>query len=81
MLDFISHYTDNPSMLNKALAMAVIDSGKKKKTIARLARMTASDFSKVLHNKRPATETEIDRLAQVLKRQPVELFPEAVVAV
>lgn len=62
-------------MLNTALAKAIIDSGKKKKTIARLARMSPGMFSKILHCTRPASETQRDRLARVLGKPVEELFP------
>lgn len=62
-------------MLNTALGKAIIDSGKKKKTIARLARMSPSKFSKVLHGDRPADEKERERLARVLNKPADELFP------
>lgn len=68
---------DTLPMLNTALAKAIIDSGKKKKTVARLARMSPSKFSKVLHGDRPVSDVERERLARVLGKPIDELFPES----
>lgn len=62
-------------MLNTALAKAIIDSGKKKKTIARLTRMSPGMFSKILHGTRPASDRQRERLARVLNRPIADLFP------
>lgn len=61
-------------MLNTALAKAVIDTGKKKKTIARLAGLTQDEFSRILHNRRPASARQRARLATVLQKPESELF-------
>lgn len=64
-------------MLNTALAKAIIDTGKKKKTVARLAGLTPGMFSKILHGKRPASDRQRARLASVVGKPESELFPEA----
>jgi transcriptional regulator with XRE-family HTH domain len=66
--------------MNVALAKAIIDSGKKKKTIARLARLEASYFSKILHGDRQPTDIQRERIARVLGKSETELFSEAVTA-
>lgn len=66
--------------MNVALAKAIIDSRKKKKTIARLARLEPSYFSKILHGDRQPTETQRERIARVLDRPEAELFPDSVSA-
>lgn len=66
--------------LNKALAKAIIDTGKKKKTIARLCRMSAGELSNIIHGSRPANPVYRSRLAKVLNRSEDELFAEPDVA-
>jgi transcriptional regulator with XRE-family HTH domain len=66
--------------LNVALAKAIIDSRKKKKTIARLARLQPSYFSKIIHGDRQPTPIQRERIARVLERSEAELFTDAVSA-
>lgn len=63
--------------MNKALAKAIIDSGKKKKTIARLARLEPYELSRILTYKKVPTDTERERLANVLDKSESEIFPDA----
>lgn len=67
-------------MLNKALAKAVIDSGKKKRTIARKARMSPFTFSRIINCHIPATDLQRARIAAALGRSESELFPDAALA-
>ena len=67
-------------MLNTALAHAIVDSQKKKKTIARLARVRLDVLSGILHCKRKPSEKQRVRIARVLGRPVHELFPESVSA-
>lgn len=62
-------------MPNKALAKAIIDSGKKKKTVARLVHMEPWELSKILHDDRPTTPVQRERFSKVLGRPESELFP------
>lgn len=63
--------------MNVALAKAIIDSGKKKKTIARLARMEPWQLSKMIHSNKRPTDKQRDRLAALLGKSQTELFSEA----
>lgn len=65
--------------MNVALAKAIIDSGKKKKTVARLVHIEPWQLSKALHGDRPLTKKQQDRLADLLGRPVGELFPEVAV--
>lgn len=81
MLDSASHDTDTYGVpMNVALAKAIIDSGKKKKTIARLARLEPSYFSKILHGDREPTDVQRERIARVLGKPEADLFPDEVPA-
>ncbi len=62
--------------MNVALAKAIIDTGKKKKTVARLARMSPGMLSKILHGNRPASEDQRERLARVLGQSEAALFDQ-----
>lgn len=63
-------------MLNTALAKAIIDSRKKKKTIARLARLEPWELSKILHGDKDPTDKQRERLAETLGKPASELFPD-----
>lgn len=63
--------------MNVALAKAIIDSGKKKKTVARLARMEPWELSKALHDNRLPTEKQRERLCELLDKPEAELFPHS----
>ncbi len=62
--------------MNVALAKAIIDSGKKKKTVARLARIEPWELSRMLHGNKAPSETQGARLAKVLGRSTAELFDQ-----
>jgi hypothetical protein len=66
--------------MNVALAKAIIDSGKKKKTLARLARIEPTKFSKILHGGRQPSDKERARLCALLGKPEAELFPSEVTA-
>lgn len=66
-------------MLNKALAHAIVDCGKKKQTIARLARMEPWELSRVLHGTKALSDVQKERLASVLGKPIEEVFPPAAV--
>lgn len=60
---------------NTALAKAIIDSGKKKKTIARLAGLKPYEISRVLHGTKVLDKTKRERLASVLQTSVSDIFP------
>lgn len=64
-------------MVNKALAHAILDSGKKKQTVARLAHLEPWELSRILKGTRSTSEIERDRLAKALGKTESELFPES----
>lgn len=64
-------------MQRKELAKAIIDSGKKKKTVARLARMEPWELSKILSGEKVPSDTQRNRLSSVLGKPAHDLFPES----
>lgn len=65
------------SRMNIALKTAIIESRKKQKRIASLARISESRISQIVHGK-PASENERKKLARVLGKDAADLFPVAV---
>lgn len=65
------------AQMNTALAKAIIDSHKKKKTVARLAGMEPYELSRVLRGTLVPTERQRDKLAAILKASVHELFPDS----
>lgn len=63
--------------LNVALATAIIESRRKKKTIARLARINPSSFSQILHGWMKPNRKHRAALARVLGKSESELFDAA----
>ncbi len=64
-------------VLNVALKTAIFGSGKKQKTVARLARINETKLSHIIRGRRPPSEIERANLAKVLGRPEAELFAEA----
>jgi len=62
-------------LLNIPLKQAIVGSGKKQKRIAKLARISETELSKIVRGYRPASEDEQKRLATVLSQDREELFP------
>lgn len=67
-------------VLNVALKTAIFKSGKKQKRIAKLARMSESELSKIVRGHRPASSDERERLVKLLGAPVEELFPTEAVA-
>lgn len=61
-------------MLNKALAHAILETGKKKQTIARLAHLEPWELSRILRGTKTPTPTQRLRLANLLGWSEAELF-------
>lgn len=62
---------------NVALKMAIFQSQKKQKTIARKTRISEAQLSHIIRGRRVATPDEQDRIAEALERPVHELFPVA----
>jgi transcriptional regulator with XRE-family HTH domain len=63
------------SRMNVALKTAIIASRKKQKRVAKLARLSESRLSKIVHGE-PASETERAALSAVLGCAETEIFPD-----
>jgi len=57
------------------LARAIFDSGQSQRAIAKKARIEESKFSKIVNGWRDASDDEKKRIARVLKRSMLEIFP------
>jgi len=64
-------------MMNIALKTAIVQSGKKQKRIAALARIKEARLSKIVHGELSASNVVRRRLARVLGKSEAELFAEA----
>jgi plasmid maintenance system antidote protein VapI len=65
--------------LNVALKMAILESGKKQRRVAALARIHPTELSAIVRQRRSASKEQRERLARVLGRSQNELFPELAV--
>lgn len=68
---------------NVALKVAIVQSGKKQRAIARKTRIPETRLSHIVRGRLEATKTERELLARTLSRSVSELFPadmEAVVS-
>lgn len=63
------------SHLNIALKTAIIQSRKKQKRIARLARIDEVQLSRIVHGHAEPTPKERERLAAILGKPERDLFP------
>lgn len=61
--------------LNIPLKMAIVQSRRTQKTLARLARIETPRLSNIIHGKLVATERERRRLSELLGKPESELFP------
>jgi transcriptional regulator with XRE-family HTH domain len=62
-------------VFNTALKLAIFESRKKQKRIAKLARIPETQLSHIVRGRRTATGREQARLADVLGKTIGELFP------
>lgn len=62
-------------LLNTALKIAILTSGKPQNRIARDARINETTLSHIVRGRRDASPKERERLARVLGRQESDLFP------
>jgi len=63
--------------MNRNLKVAILDSGKRNWQVAKeTPNISDSKLSKIVNGYILPTEEEMNRLAQVLGREPEELFPE-----
>lgn len=68
------------SRLNVALKMAILQSGKKQRRIATLARIHPTELSAIVRLRRAGTPEQRERLARVLGKSHDDLFPELAAA-
>jgi transcriptional regulator with XRE-family HTH domain len=64
----------SPTILNVRLKLAMFESRKKQKRIAKLARIAETQLSHIVRGRRTATPEERKRLAEVLGKPERELF-------
>lgn len=62
------------SVLNVALKLAIFESRKKQKRIAKLARIPDTQLSHIVRGRRPASAEQRQRLATVLGKPEAVLF-------
>ncbi len=62
--------------LNMNLKIALIESGKDQRAVAKLAHIHETRLSKIILNRAVPNESERLRIAGVLQRSVSELFPE-----
>jgi transcriptional regulator with XRE-family HTH domain len=60
---------------NTALKVAIIDSGKTQRQVARRARIDETRFSRIITGQVAPFPIERERLAKILKKTELELFP------
>jgi hypothetical protein len=62
---------------NVALKVAIVESGKKQRVVARLSRIPETKLSHIVRGRLEATDRERTALAKVLSRTVDQLFPHA----
>jgi len=61
---------------NRALKIAIIDSGRTQRAIARSARIDETRFSRIVSGQVQTVAKERRRIARVLRKPEAELFPD-----
>jgi len=66
--------------LNIPLKLAIFESRKKQKRIAKLAKISETELSHIVRGRRPGSPAQRERIAAVLGKSVAELFPSSALA-